>query len=135
MPLRTTHDRLVLCSWVVVLIAATALAVETAGQILRDGFFGLRPPLSMFQTGLRFVFFVGAIGLLPVRHHTLDRAALIVGAAAAASSVLFGLGLRSAALSVFRLLSHLILYVLAAVVAARLANVALRQTRMPESAP
>jgi hypothetical protein len=103
---RTTNDRLVLSFWVVVLIVATALAVETAGQILRVGFFGTRPPLSMLQTGLRVVFVVVAISLLPVTHHTLDRAALIVGAAAAGSSVLFGLGLRSAVLSAFRLLSQ-----------------------------
>jgi len=135
MLLRTTTNRLILAVWLVVFLAAVGLAIETAGQILRIGFFGERPPLSMFQTLLRVVFAVAAIGLLLVRHNVLDRATLIVGAAAAGSSVLFGLGLRSAALSAFRLLSHLILYVLAAAVAARFANLALRRSRIRESVP
>ena len=114
-------------AWLVVLIAAMGLALTTAGQIQEIGLTGPRPPLSTAQTALRIVLVVGAIAFLFLRRHPLERVALVVGALAAGSSALYGFGLRSPFLSAFRLLSHLALYVLASIVAARLMWVALRQ--------
>jgi len=63
----------------------------------------------------------------------LERVTLLMGAAAAGSSALYGLGLRSAALSAFRLLSHLAAYALAMIVAGRMIAVTLRQPKAEAS--
>ena len=114
-------------AWFVVMVVAALLVVETVAEILRVGLTGTRPPLSAFQTSLRIVLGVGAIALLGWRRHVLERATLLVGAAAACSSALYGFGMRSLALSAFRLLSHLVTYVLAMAVARRLIALARRQ--------
>jgi hypothetical protein len=101
-------------AWCAVLIAAIVLAMGTARQIADAGLTGVRPPLPAAQIALRIAIVVGAIGLWRLFRHPLERATLVVGAAAAGSSALFGFGLRSAFLSAFRLLSHLAAYMLAA---------------------
>jgi hypothetical protein len=126
-------DRLTLLAWVAVLIASGVLAVDTALAIQRIGLTGTRPELSVLQTGLRIAIVVGALGLLSVCRNSLERITLLMGAAAAGSSALYGLGLRSPALSAFRLLSHLAAYALAMIVAGRMIAVTLRQPKAEAS--
>lgn len=85
----------------------------------RVGLFGLRPPLSVFHTFLRILIAVVALALLYVFRCLLERIALLTAAAAASSTALYGIGLRSAGLSAFRFLSHLAAYALVMVVAGR----------------
>jgi hypothetical protein len=122
-------NRLALLAWVAVFGAAVILVLQTAAQIHRIGLVGARPSLSAFQTCLRIVIVVAAVVLAYLRRGLLERVTLLVGAAAAGSSALYGFGLRSPALSAFRLLSHLAAYALAAIAAGRLASRALRQRR------
>jgi hypothetical protein len=113
-------DRLTWLAWVAVLIASGLLAADTAFAIQRIGLTGTRPALSVLQTGFRIALVVGALGLFPAFRHRWERITLLMGAAAAGSSALYGLGLRSPALSAFRLLSHLAAYALAIIVAGRM---------------
>lgn len=125
--MRSGMDRWRLLAWGAVLIASGYLALDTALAIQRIGLTGTRPELSVLQAGLRIAIVVGALGLLSVCRNSLERVTLLMGAAAAGSSALYGFGLRSAALSAFRLLSHLAAYALAMIVAWRMIAVTLRQ--------
>jgi hypothetical protein len=111
--------RLIGAAWYAVLVVAVLMTIQTATFILHNGLMADRPPLSMFQTGLRVALVLGATVCLLVRRDLIERAALITGILAPGSSALFGLGLRSPLLAALRLLSHLALYALAAVVAWR----------------
>ena len=112
-------DRVPALFWVCVLGVATFLAVDTAVIIERVGLTGARPPLSMFHAAVRIAIVVSAIGLMFVRLDLFERLTAITGAVAAGSSALYGFGMRSAGLSAVRLLSHLLLYGLLAIVAGR----------------
>jgi hypothetical protein len=112
-------NRLIGAGWCAVLVVAVLLTIQTSTFILHNGLMADRPPLSMFQTGLRLALVLGATVLLWVRRDPIERAALITGILAPGSSALFGIGLRSPLLAALRLLSHLALYALAAVVAWR----------------
>jgi hypothetical protein len=105
--------------WGAVLAVALGLTAQTAVYILLNGLVAARPSLSAAQTSLRVLLMVGALSFLAVRRDLLERAMLIVAVIAAASAALFGFGLRSPALSAVRLVSHLVLYAFAAVVAWR----------------
>ena len=105
--------------WIVVLVAASMLAVDTAMFILRSGLVADRPPLPVAQTVLRIAIVAGAVVFMFIRRDALERLTLLTAAAAAGSSMLFGFGVRSPLLSAFRLVSHLAAYALAAIVAAR----------------
>ena len=105
--------------WVVVLVVALSLTAQATIYILQNGLVAARPPLSAAQTSLRLFLMVGALSFLALRRDLLERATLIVAVIAAASAALFGFGLRSPALSAVRLVSHLVLYAFAAVVAWR----------------
>ena len=105
--------------WLAVLVVALFLTVQTALSILQSGLVANRPALSLLQTAWRVALGAGAAGFLLVRRDPIERAALLIAVVAAGSSVLFGFGLRSPWLSAVRLLSHLTLYALAAIVAWR----------------
>lgn len=126
-------DRLTVLAWVAVLIASGLLAADTALAIQRIGLTGTRPELSVLQTGFRIAIVVGALGLLFVSRNRLERITLLMGGAAAGSSALHGLGLRSPALSAFRLLSHLAAYALAMIVSGRMIAFMLRQPKAEAS--
>jgi len=111
--------RLAALAWVAVFLIAGVLASETIETIRTVGLFGTRPPLPVVQLVLRILIIATALGLLSVFRSVLDRITLLVVAAAAGSTALYGLGYRSAGLSAFRLLSHLAAYALAMVVASR----------------
>jgi len=106
--------------WLVVFLAAVVLTAQTTMYILQNGLVAARPDLSAVQTMLRVALVAGATAFLFVRRRAIERTALITGIAAAGSSALFGFGLRSPFLSAVRLLSHLVLYVLAAIVACQI---------------
>ena len=112
-------NRLVVVMWLVVLGLAVWLTIETVMTIATVGLTGDRPPLPAFQTGLRIVFGAGGLVFFAIRRDAWERVTGILGAAAAGSTTLFGFGWRSPALSAFRLLSHLALFALAAIVAGR----------------
>ena len=61
----------------------------------------------------------GAIILLPVGRDWLERTTLVCAMVAAGSSALFGLGFRSKALDIVRLLFHFVAYTLGVVVSVR----------------
>jgi hypothetical protein len=96
------------------LIVCVAGAVWTAYWSL---WFGLtpRPPLSVFQTVVRFVVVILAIVLFWRRRDLMERSALTCAVIAAGSSALFGLGVNSTALQIVRLLFHFLAYSLGAV--------------------
>ena len=100
------------------LIFCVAGAVWTAYWSLR---FGLapRPPLSVWQTALRFVVVIIALGLLVRRRDLIERGAFACAVVAAGSSALYGLGVNSTALQVMRLLFHFLGYSLGAVAIVR----------------
>jgi hypothetical protein len=114
--------------WVVFFLVSGFLGADTVATMTRVGLFGLRPPLSLLQTVLRIVIVVVALALLSVLRSRLERIALLIGAAAS-STALYGVGLRSAGLSAFRLLSHLAAYALIMVVAGRNVTITLRQLK------
>lgn len=120
--------RLTVLAWVSVFLVSGFLVADTIVTMTRVGLFGLRPPLPVFQTVIRILLVVIALALLYVFQGRLERVTLLIAAAAASSTALYGIGLRSAGLSAFRLLSHLAAYVLIMFVAGR--KVALRQ-RLP----
>src|SRR5215469_11405590 len=131
-----TRTRLVPLAWVVVFLASGFLGGDTVHTMMRVGLFGLRPPLSVAQTVLRIVIVLTALALLHALHGRLERIALLIAAAAASSSALYGIGLRAAVLSAFRLLSHLGAYALIMVVASQKVAIAFRQPRdTSEKAP
>jgi len=79
---------------------------------------------------LRIMIVLAALALFYAVHGSLERIALLIIAAAASSSVLYGLGLHAAVLSAFRLLSHLGAYALIMVVAGRKVAIAFRQLKL-----
>jgi len=104
--------RLIALAWVAVFLVSAFLAIETIDTIEQVGLFGARPPLSLAQTILRILIGAALLLLLRVFESALERTSLLVAAAAAGSTALYGFGLRSAGLSAFRLLSHLAAYTL-----------------------
>ena len=90
--------------------------------ILQVGLIGERPPLSVLQTGLRIVIVLSAVGVVFVRRNLFERITLLTGAAAAGSSAVYGFGLRLPSLSAFRLLSHLVMYGMVAILAGRMVS-------------
>jgi hypothetical protein len=126
-----TIDQLPAWFWVGVLVAAAFLTVDTAMIIQRVGLVGERPPLSIFQTGVRIVLGMSSLGLMLVRRDLFERITLLSCAAAAGSSTLYGFGLRSPGLSAFRLVSHVVMYVLVMMVAGRMISRARPLDRQP----
>ena len=114
--------RLSLLAGATVFVVAGFLAADTVATIRRVGLTGTRPPLPVLQTILRVLIAFAAPALWRVFHDSLERLALLIAAAAAASTALYGFGLRSAGLSAFRLLSHLAAYALIMLVAGRRAG-------------
>jgi hypothetical protein len=113
-------------AWIVVFLVSGLLECDQVATIQRVGLFGVRPPLSVAHTVLRVLIVIASIALLYVFHSALQRIALLTATAAAGSSALYGFGLRSAGLSAFRLLSHLLAYALVMLVAGRMIVVARR---------
>jgi hypothetical protein len=105
--------------WVAILAVAVLLTAQSSVYILQNGLIADRPPLSLLQTTLRIALGAGAMAFLFVRRDVLERAALASAIIAAGSSALFGFGLRSPLLASLRVLSHLAMYALAAIVAWR----------------
>jgi hypothetical protein len=103
---------LIALAWAIVLVVAGILEGETVATIERVGLVGARPPLPALQTGLRVAILIVVLILVRKFRRTLERVTLLVAAAAAGSTALYGIGLRSAWLSAFRLLSHLAAYAL-----------------------
>src|SRR5262245_48837596 len=106
----SVRKQLMALAYAAFLVGSGFGAVDTVATIQRVGLFGARPPLSPAHTLLRVLIIVVALALLRVFHANLERLTLVVAAAAASSSALYGFGLRSAGLSAFRLLSHLAAY-------------------------
>src|ERR1700722_1212641 len=104
--------RLTGVAWAAVLLVSGFMEAETVATMRRVGLFGARPPLSLTHTAIRILIVIVALALLYVFRRVLDRIALLIAAAAAGSSALYGFGLRSAALSAFRVLSHFAAYAL-----------------------
>ena len=121
------RHRLTALAWVAVFLISGFLASGTIETMRHVGLFGTRPPLPVAQTVLRILIIAIALGLLCVFRNAVDRMTLLVVAAAAGSTALYGLGYRSAGLSAFRLLSHLAAYALAMVVASRKVAAARRE--------
>jgi hypothetical protein len=117
--------------WIALLIGAVLLTAQTAIYILQNGLIAARPPLSLSQTALRIALGGGAMVFLFVRRLMLERAALAIGIVAAGSSALFGFGMRSPFLASVRLLSHLALYALTAIVAWRVLTAWRREMAAP----
>jgi hypothetical protein len=109
---KITKNRLKALAWAVVFMSTGFLECGTVATLQRIGLVGARPPLSAVQTAIRVLIAIVALALLFVFHRAFHRIALLVAAAAATSTALYGLGLRSAWLSAFRLLSHLTAYFL-----------------------
>jgi hypothetical protein len=107
-------DTLVAAGMALLLLLCLAGALWTAYWSLR---FGLtpRPPLSAFQTLIRFLIVMLALLLWRLRGDLAERSALACTVIAAGSSGLYGLGLNSIALQVVRLLFHFLAYSLGAV--------------------
>ena len=114
-----TVDTLVAAGMAVLLVGCVAGAVWTAYWWLR---FGLapRPPLSTFQTLVRFLAVAGALLVWWRRRVDLtESSALACAVIAAGSSALFGLGINSVTLQIVRLLFHLLAYCLGQVAIVR----------------
>ena len=111
------------------------LASETIETMRHIGLFGTRPSLPVAQTVLRILIVAVALGLLCAFRSALDQMTLLVVAAAAGSTTLYGLGYRSAGLSAFRLLSHLAAYALLRVVASRTVAAARRELILARANP
>jgi hypothetical protein len=116
-------------AWVAVFLVSGFLGGGTVATMTRVGLFGLRPPLSVFHTVLRILIAVVALALLYVFKGLLERVALLTAAAAASSTALYGIGLRSPGLLAFRLISHLAAYALVMFVAGRSVAIAFRQLK------
>ena len=122
-----TRMRLIALAWAAVFLVSGFLGGDTVVTMTRVGLFGPRPPLSVFHTALRILIVVVALVLLYVFQDRLERIALLIAVAAASSTALYGIGLRSALLSAFRLVSHLAAYALIMSIAGRRAAITLRQ--------
>jgi len=126
-----TWDAVLATLLAALLLFCLAGAVWTAYWSLR---FGLapRPPLSAWQTSVRFVAVIVALFLLLRRRDLIDRAALLCAVIAAGSSALYGLGFNSVTLQVVRLLFHFLAYSLGALAIIRwfLARRAYRQASL-----
>ena len=107
-------DTLIATGMALLLLLCLAGALWTAYWSLR---FGLtpRPPLSAFQTLVRFLVVLLALLLWRLRGDLTERSALACTVIAAGSSGLYGLGLNSIALQVVRLLFHFLAYSLGVV--------------------
>ena len=83
--------------------------------------FGLapRPPLSAFQTLVRFVVVALALFLCFRRRDLVERSAFACAVIAAGSSALYGLGINATTLQVARLLFHFLGYSLGAIAITR----------------
>ena len=103
--------------WLVVFLVAVLLTAQTTVYILQNGLVTARPDLSAGQTMLRVALAAGATAFLFVRRRAIERSALITAIVSAGSSTLFGFGMRSSLLAAVRVLAHLVLWVLAAIVA------------------
>ena len=106
---------------VAVLIITVVCSAGAAWTIYWSLRFGLapRPPLSPLQTAVRFAAVTLAVILLPIRRDSIEKATLLCAVVAAGSSALFGLGFRSTALDVIRLLFHFFAYALGVFVSVR----------------
>jgi len=124
-----TRKRLTTLAWTTVFLVAGFLGGDTVATIMPVGLFGLRPPLSLVHTVLRILIVILALALLYVFNGLLERIALVMAAAAASSSALYGIGLRSAGLSAFRLLSHLAAFTLVMFVAGWKVAITFRQLK------
>jgi hypothetical protein len=122
-----TRMRLTASAWVAVLVVSGFLEGDTIATLTRVGLFASRPPLPIFHTVLRILIVVAAVALWYVFQGLLERIALLLAAAAAGSTALYGIGLRSAGLSAFRLLSHLAAYACILLVASRRVTLTFRQ--------
>jgi hypothetical protein len=127
-------NRVIGVGWVAILLVAVLLTAQTSAYILQNGLIADRPPLSLLQTAIRIALGAGAMALWFVRRDALERTALASAIIAASSSALFGFGLRSPLLASLRLLSHLAMYALAAIVAWRVV-MATRREMIPSSRP
>jgi hypothetical protein len=116
-------------AWAAVFLVSGFLGSDTVVTMTHVGLFGLRPPLSVFHTVLRILIAVAALALLFAFQNRVERIALLLAAAAASSTALYGVGLRSAGLSAFRLLSHLAAYALIMFVAGWKVAIGLRQQK------
>ncbi len=107
-------NTLVTAGMILLLCLCLAGSLWTAYWSLR---FGLtpRPPLSAFQTFVRFVAVMLALLLWRFRTDLTERSVLACAVIAAGSSALFGLGINSIALQVVRLLFHFLAYSLGVV--------------------
>jgi hypothetical protein len=123
------RSRLTALAGVSVFLLGGFLEADTVATMRRVGLFGARPPLSLTHTAIRILIVIVALALLYVFRRVLDRIALLIAAAAAGSSALYGFGLRSAALSAFRVLSHFAAYALVMFVAARIVAVECRELK------
>jgi len=124
-----TRKQLTALAWTAVFLVSGFLGGDTVATMMRVGLFGLRPPLPVFHTVLRVLIAVLALALLYVFKGLLERIALVMAAAAASSTALYGIGLRSPGLSAFRLLSHLAAYALVMFVAGRKVAQTFRQLK------
>lgn len=111
-------ENLIAAGMALLLIFCLGGALWTAYWSLR---FGLapRPPLSAFQTVVRFVVVILAMFFWWLRRDLIERSALLCAIIAAGSSGLYGLGFNSIALQVVRLLFHFLAYSLGTVAITR----------------
>jgi hypothetical protein len=128
-------ETIVVATLVVALSVCAIGAAGTAVWTLRFGLFGPRPPLSAFDTVVRFAIVIAAVGLLVARLDLVERVTLVSTAIAAGSSALFGVGIRSPALSAVRLIFHFAAYSMAAVAIMRMLLVLTRRWRGATSQP
>ena len=115
---KVSKDTLISAGMALLLLFCFAGAVWTAYWSLR---FGLapRPPLSAFQTLVRFLIVTLALLLWRRRRDLTERITLACAVMAAGSSGLYGLGMNSITLQVVRLLFHFLAYSLGVVVIIR----------------
>lgn len=111
--------RLTALVWAAVFLVSGFLEAGTIGTVQRIGLFGTRRPLPLVQTIIHVLIAIAALVLSCVFRAALERVTLLIAAAAAGSTALYGFGLRSSGLSAFRLLSHLAVYALLMFVAGR----------------
>jgi hypothetical protein len=127
------RKRLITVACAAVFLVSGFLGGDTVVTMTRVGLFGQRPPPSVFHTALRILIAVVAVALLYVFQGRIDRISLLIAAAAASSTALYGIGVRSDALSAFRLLSHLAAYALIMFVAGRNVAITFRQLKSARS--
>jgi hypothetical protein len=86
-----TRKRLIALAWVAAFLVSGFLGGDSVVTMTRVGLFGQRPPLPVFHTVLRILIVVVALALLYVFQGRLERIALLVAAAAASSTALYGI--------------------------------------------